>query len=47
MKQEQGEALNDDDVDIKIILKIMRRITDQRGNQAKVDAKVNSPVTHI
>lgn len=28
MEEEQGEALNNDDVDMKIILKIMMRITD-------------------
>lgn len=28
MKEEQQEALNDDDVHMKIILKIMMRITD-------------------
>lgn len=28
MKEEHGEALNNDDVDMKIILKIMMRITD-------------------
>lgn len=45
---EQGESLNNDDVNMKTILKIMMRITDaltdQRGNQIKVDPKVNGPV---
>lgn len=46
MKEGQAEALNNDDVDMEIISKIIMRIIDQRGNQAKVDPRVNSPVTY-
>lgn len=48
MKEQPGEALNNDDVDIEDNIKNNdedHRCTDQRGNHAKVDPKVNSPVT--
>lgn len=46
MKGQQGEALNNDDVDMKMILKIMMRgLLIKEENQAKVYPEVNSPVT--
>lgn len=38
-------ALNHDDVHVEIISRAMTRITHQRVNQAKVDPRVNNPMT--
>lgn len=40
-----GEALNHDDMDAEIMVRAMTRITHQRAHQAKVDPRVNNPMT--
>lgn len=40
-----SEALSHDDVHVEIIWRAMTRITHQRAHQAKVDPRVNNPMT--